>query len=273
MAQPKPKLLILHADDLAVAHSVDLASFEALEKGAVSSASVMVPCPWFSEVAAFAKSHPDADIGLHLTLTSEWKNYRWGPVARGDLGGLIAPNGYLWPEAAPVSTNATPEQVEVEIRAQIERALRAGIRPTHLDSHMAALFTPRFFPVYLKVAREYGLPFLAGRGAPFPASMISLLNDGEIVPDRIFMAAESLKPADWKTYYAGIIRGLQPGLTEIIVHLGHDNAELQAITEDHPAYGSAWRQRDLDLVTSPEFRRLLEENQVKLIGWRDLKGH
>ncbi len=231
----------------------------------------MVPCPWFTEVAAYAKAHPDADIGLHLTLTSEWKNYRWGPVARGNLTGLIAPDGYLWPDSAPVAAHATPEQVEAEIRAQIERALHAGIRPTHVDSHMAALFTPRFFPVYLKVAREYGLPFLAGRGAPFPPSMVSLLKEGEVVPDTIFMAPESVKPAAWKTYYSDIIRGLKPGLTEIIVHLGHDDAELRAITQDHPDYGSAWRQRDFDLVTSPEFRRLLDENQVKLIGWRDVK--
>src|SRR5207237_4440507 len=136
------KLLIVHADDLAVAHSVDSASFDALEKNAVTSASILVPCPWLTEVADYAKAHPDADLGLHLTLTSEWKTYRWGPVeSKHNVASLLDPVGTLWSQTALAATNAKPEEAEREIRAQVERALALGIHPTHLDTHMGSLFS------------------------------------------------------------------------------------------------------------------------------------
>src|SRR6266542_2288570 len=144
------KLLIVHADDLAVAHSVNSASFDELEKNAVTSASILVPCPWLTEVADYAKAHPDADLGLHLTLTSEWKTYRWGPVESSDkVSSLLDPAGKFWSETASVATNAKPQELEREIRAQVDRAMALGIHPTHLDSHMGALFaTPELFAAY-----------------------------------------------------------------------------------------------------------------------------
>lgn len=265
------KLLIVHADDLAVSHSEDRASFAALDRHAVSSASIMVPCPWLTEVADYARAHPDADLGLHLTLTSEWKSYRWGPVAsRNDVPGLLGPDGNLWPEVLPVTRSASAAEVEKEMRAQIGRALRVGIHPTHLDSHMGTLFTPAYFPAYVKVAREYGLPFLAVRSADAPAPLRSLLKDTDIVPDAIAIAAK-LKPEDWRSYYLGVIRGLKPGLTELIVHLAYDDAEMQGITEAHPDYGSAWRQRDFDVITGPEFQNALRDNRVTVIGWKQIQ--
>ncbi len=267
------KLLIIHADDLAVSHSQDRASFAALDQRAASSASIMVPCPWLTEVAEYAKAHPDADLGLHLTLTSEWKSYRWGPVAsRNMVPGLLGPDGNLWPDVPLVTKSAKPAEVEAEIRAQIERAMKAGIRPTHVDSHMGTLFTPEFFPAYVKVAREYGLPFLAIRADNAPAAMLALLKDTEILPNAIVMASD-VKSENWSAYYTGVIRSLKPGLTELIVHLAYDDAEMQAVTEDHPAYGSAWRQRDFNVITSPEFRALLKDDQVTLIGWNEIKRH
>jgi chitin disaccharide deacetylase len=267
---PDAKLLILHADDLAVSHSVDMASFAALEQHAVSSASIMIPCPWLTEVADFARQHPGADLGLHLTLTSEWKTYRWGPVTRQAVPGLIAPDGSLWPEVAPVVEHAKPEEVEAEVRAQIERALQVGIHPTHLDSHMGTLFTPAFFPVYRKLAKEYGIPFFAIRTPQLPESLRSQLEDEDIVPEHFFMASPKMSAAAWMEEYSNFIRKLEPGLTEIIVHLGHDDAELQAVTTGHPDYVSAWRQRDFDLVTSPEFKKLLADQHVTLIGWKQI---
>ena len=267
------KLLIVHADDLAVAHSVDTASFDALNKNAVTSASIMVPCAWLTEVAAYAKEHPDADLGLHLTLTSEWKTDRWGSVESKDkVKSLFDPSGYLWPETIPAAQNIRPEDAEREIRAQIERAMALGIHPTHLDSHMAVLFaTPELFGVYVKAAREYKLPFLAARVPNAPAQMVAALSDKDIVLDAVVMANPSVHANEWREFYVSAVKNLKPGLTEMIVHLGHDDAELQAVTVDHPDYGSAWRQRDYDVVTGSDFKKAIEENHVILVRWRDLK--
>ncbi len=267
------KLLIIHADDLAVAHSEDAASFDALDRRAVTSASIMVPCPWLTEVADYAKAHPDADLGLHLTLTAEWKTYRWGPVESKDkVPSLLDPTGNLWPEVEPAVRSLKSEEVEREIRAQIEHALAVGIHPTHLDSHMGTLFArPDLFAIYVKVAHEYKLPFLAVRTPQAPKELLSLLSEKDVVLDSVVIAGPQVGAANWKTFYSSAIKNLKPGITEIIVHLGHDDAELQAVTVDHPDYGAAWRQRDYDAVTGPEFKQALEENQVILVHWKDLK--
>ena len=267
------KLLIIHADDLAVAHSQDAATFDALDKGAATSASIMVPCPWLTEVADYAKAHPDADLGLHLTLTAEWKSYRWGPVESKDkVPSLLDPAGYLWPEVEPAVRSIKPDEAEREIRAQIEHAVSAGIHPTHLDSHMGVLFAkPELFAVYVKVAHDYKLPFLALRGPQAPPALLSMLTEKDVILDSLVMADPSVNPANWNAFYTNAIKNLKPGLTEIIVHLAYDDAEFQAVAVDHPDYGSAWRQRDYDVVTSPEFKKALEENHVILIHWKDLK--
>src|SRR5437667_2231658 len=236
------KLLIIHADDLAVAHAVDSASFDALEKNAVTSASILVPCPWLTEVADYAKAHPDTDLGLHLDLTSEWNTYRWGPVESKDkVATLLDSAGAFWNQSAPIAAHAKPEEAEREIRAQVERALALGIHPTHLDTHMGSLFsTPALIAAYVKVAHEYHLPFLALR---IPGANLSALSDKDVVLDAIVIANPNLRRDQWKDFYLNAIKALKPGLTEMIVHLGHDDAELQAITVVQEAFGSAWRQR------------------------------
>src|SRR5438105_9502574 len=129
------KLIIVHADDLGETHAVNAAAMKALESGTINSASLMVPCPWFPEMADFAKSHPEADLGLHLTLTSERVYYRWGPVASIDkVPSLVDENGYFHHDWEG-NQRINPKEVEIELRAQVERALRMGVRPTHLDSH------------------------------------------------------------------------------------------------------------------------------------------
>jgi predicted glycoside hydrolase/deacetylase ChbG (UPF0249 family) len=276
------KLLIIHADDLAIAHSEDEASFDALEKNAVTSASIIVPGPWLTEVAAYAKAHPDADLGLHLALTSEWKTYRWGSVESKDkVPSLFDPSGYLWPETLPAVHNIKPEEAEREIRSQVERAISLGIHPTHLDSHMGVLFSsPELFAVYVKVAHEYKLPFLAVRIPNAPAQFFSLLSDKDVIVDSVIIANTTILPSEWQDshlkngwqdFYLKAVKDLKPGLTEMIVHLGRDDAELRAVTLDHPDYGAAWRQRDYDVVTSPEFKKALEENHIILVKWKDLK--
>ena len=264
------KLLILHADDLGAAHSVNAASFDALDKGAISSASVMIPTPWIAEVAAYARTHPNADLGLHLTLTAEWETYKWGSVESKDkVPSLLDSAGVFPSEVAPVAAKAKPEEVERELRAQVDRALALGIRPTHVDSHMGALFaTPDLIATYVKVARAYRLPFLALRGDP--RSPPPFLTAKDVGLDAVVIAGPEVPRDQWKAFYLNAIAGLKPGLTEMIVHLGYDDAELRAVTVNHEPYGSAWRQRDYDVVMSPEFRKALQDNKVILVTWRDL---
>jgi predicted glycoside hydrolase/deacetylase ChbG (UPF0249 family) len=265
------KLLMIHADDIALARSVDAASFEALDQKAASSGSIMVPCPWLTEVGQYAQKNPQADLGIHLTLTSEWNTYRWGPLSPVAAdSGLVDPTGFFWADAGSVASKARPAEIEREIRTQIDRAIKAGIQPTHVDSHMGTAFTPAAFPIYVKVAREYKLPFFAIRLPGAPPEMLSILNDSDVVFDSVAMADARVRPESWKEFYIGLIRSLKPGLTLMIVHLGRDDAELQAITVGHPAFGSAWRQRDFEVITSPEFKKALQDNDVRLVGWRDL---
>jgi predicted glycoside hydrolase/deacetylase ChbG (UPF0249 family) len=265
------KLLIIHADDLGAAHSVDAASFDGLDKGAVSSASIMIPTPWVGEVAAYAKTHPDADLGLHLTLTSEWKTYRWGSVESSDkVPSLLDSAGTFPDDDSVVAAKAKPLEVEREIRAQIVRALALGIRPTHLDSHMGSVFTtPELMATYVKVAREYHLPFLAPRGDP-GIKPKPPLSENDVLLDAVVIAGPEIPRDQWKQFYLKAIADLKPGLTEMIVHLGHDDSELQAVTVDHEPYGSAWRQRDYDVMNSSEFKKALADNHVIVIKWRDL---
>lgn len=266
------KLLILHADDLGVAHSVDAASFEALDKGIISSASVMVPTPWIAEVAAYARAHPNADLGLHLTLTSEWETYRWGSVAPADkVASLLDSSGTFPRDDSTVAANAKPLEIERELRAQIERAMALGIRPTHLDSHMFSLFTtPELIAAYVKVAREYRLPFLVLRGDP-SVPLHPALSSQDFLVDNLITANPEVPSDQWKAWYLKQIAGLKPGLTEILVHLGRDDSELQAVMVNNEPWGSAWRQRDYDVLTSPEFKKALHDNHIILVTWKELK--
>src|SRR5271167_449060 len=151
------RLLVVHADDLGMNHSANRAIFEALEKGWVTSASILVPCPWFPEVVKWAKEHPSADLGIHQALNSEWTSLRWGPISSKDkVPSLLDPDGYLPLETPAVTKNAAPSEVETELRAQIDRAQSAGIHLTHLDSHMGALFgTLDLYKVYQKMGHGY----------------------------------------------------------------------------------------------------------------------
>ena len=267
------KLLIIHADDLAIAHSEDAASLEALDKGYVTSASIIVPGPWLTEVANYAKAHPDADLGLHLALTSEWKTFRWGSAESKDkVSSLLDPAGALWPLTEDVRQKAKPQEVEREYRAQVQQALAVGIHPTHLDTHMgSALATPEIVAVYVKIAHEFHLPILAPRIPGDPLKLSDVLSEKDVMVDSVTIAGPNVSADKWKDFYLDAIRNMKPGLNEIIVHLGHDDAEMQAVMVDHPDYGSAWRQRDFDVVSSPEFKKVLQDNHIVLIKWKDLQ--
>lgn len=267
------KLLIVHADDLGMSHSVNAATTKAFETGLVSSGSIMVPCPWLPEIAAYARANPQADLGLHLTLTSEWTHFRWSPVTPKDrVASLLDKDGYFRLSESEAAKYADPKEVEMEIRAQIEKAKAMGIVPTHLDSHMGTLYQNKaLFDVFLRVAREYKLPVRvakewAGRADYLTSSLIA----NDVFIDRVLDINPSVAPQDWAKFYSDAIRKLQPGVTEVVIHLAYDDGEMRGATFDHPDWGAAWRQRDFEFFTSDAFRKLLEENKIKLITWREL---
>lgn len=268
------KLLILHADDFGMSHSVNRATMLALENGWVSSASILVPCPWFQEVARWARSHPNADLGIHLALNSEWTTLRWGPVAgRTAVPSLLDAEGYL-----PLETNVVQKEDTAEIRrelgAQIDFARRAGINVSHLDSHMGALFTAEGpFDVYLGLGRSYDLPQLlerrGGRGGEQAPAWAAKSREIALV-DQVLGISPGVSKEQWFDAYKKMLEPLGPGVYQLIVHLGYDDAEMQGATYDHPNWGAAWRQQDFDLVRSAEFREFLRERGFRLITWREL---
>jgi predicted glycoside hydrolase/deacetylase ChbG (UPF0249 family) len=265
------KLLILHADDLGVAHSENAASFDALDRGAINSASVMMPTPWVTEVVDYAKKNPNADIGIHLTFTSEWKTYRWGGLApRDQVPSLYEPDGTFPTLTKTFVERARVHEVEKELRAQVELAYGIGLRPTHLDSHMTALFsTPELFRMYVGVAREYKLPFtFYGTQTP---EIRAVLRADDIMPSAVIMAEEAKSRDEWMRFYVDALRNLKPGLSEILVHLGYDDSELRAVTAGYDIFEATWRQRDYDVMTSPEFQKALKDYNVVLVTWRDIQ--
>lgn len=267
------KLLIVHADDLGMSHSVNAATIRAFESGLVNSGSIMVPCPWFSEIATYARANPQADLGLHLTLTSEWTSFRWGPVTSKDrVSSLLDKNGYFHINESEAASKADPKEVEMEIRAQIERAKAFGIQPTHLDSHMGTLYQNKaLFETFLRVARDYKLPVRVAKTWFSRADFLpSTLSPNDVFIDRVLDINTTVAPGDWAKFYSDAIKKLEPGVTEIVIHLAYDDAEMRGATHDHPDWGAAWRQRDLDYFTSEAFRQLLKDQQIKLITWRDL---
>jgi len=271
------KLLIIHADDLGFSHAENMASIKALDSGSVNSASIMMPTPWVSEIVSYAKKNEGRhDLGLHLTITSEWKNYKWSSVASKDkIPTLINNLGYFYNDCP---SDARIAEVETELRAQIELAYAMGIKPTHLDSHMGCLFWGKvdFFEVYLKLAKEFKLPCLIDK------TFVSLFDDEEafnkmlkankamVVIDQNFTISEEENAKDVAQYYIRTIKSLEPGLSQILIHTAYDNEEMQAITIEHPSWGAAWRQADFDFFTSDVCKNLIKEEEIVLVTWREI---
>jgi predicted glycoside hydrolase/deacetylase ChbG (UPF0249 family) len=277
------KLLILHADDVGLAHSVNIATLEAMQKGLVNSASIMVPCPWFPEIAAHVRQNPNLDFGLHLTLTSEWQFLRWRSIASIDsVKGLLDKEGFMWRSVLETVTHATPAEVETELRAQIERALAFGIKPTHLDTHMGTLYARKdYFEVYAKLGKEYGIPVMAIRPTPellevnqqspvTPAMMNKLEADGYVLLDYLVTNVPGKGYAERKKSWHDCLRNLKPGVTEIIVHLSGNDEEAKATMGETADYGSLWRNADFRTFTNDDTRALMKQLGIKQTTWREL---
>jgi predicted glycoside hydrolase/deacetylase ChbG (UPF0249 family) len=271
------RLLIIHADDIGMCHSANIASIEALEKGIVTSGSIMVPCPWFLEIAQYSREHPEIDLGLHLTLTAEWKKYRWRPLAKLSLvPNLLDTEGYMHHGVAAVAQKASPEEIKAEIRAQIDHALANGLKPSHLDSHMGTIYArPDYIKVAIELSEEYDIPFMMFRATP---QIIEMAGDrfdkemSEMFDRRGYPLLDGLytlsnRPIDqFEDGYKEIIKNLPPGVHELIIHINDDSPEVQNIT-------NSWRARveDFTVFTSESMRQFIKDQNVHLISWKDLR--
>ena len=268
------KLLIIHADDLGVSHSENEASIAGFEKGVVNSGSIMVPCPWFPEMAAYSVAHPQVDLGLHFTLNSEWRLYKWGPVLpRTEVPSLIDGQGFLCDNVADLAAKAKVEEVDKELRAQVERAKQFGIDPTHFDLHMFALARViEFAKVYIRLGHDYRVPTLLNAiPAKVRIELKDYISENDVVADKIFVALPADFKGGMKNYYTKAIKSLSPGLNVVLLHAAYDNSEMQAMTVDHPVYGAAWRQADIDFFTSEECKKLLKLENIQLVTWREIR--
>ncbi len=274
------RYVIIHADDAGMSHSVNMATIQGMEQGIVSSASIMVPCPWFKEIAAYAKAHPEKDFGIHLTLNCEWHEYRWGPVApRESVPSLIDAEGYLWGGVPAVVAQAKAAEVETELRAQIKRALEFGVPVSHLDTHMGAVVSrPDLIEVYVKLGVEFGVPVFFLRNFDQAVLLAKDVRDraialvGELdkhhLPVLDFMTqyytGESYETK--KKMYLDAIKNTKPGVRYLIIHCGYNNEELQAITTS-----SVIRDNDRRVFTDPEMIEAVKNSGVEVVSWKQVR--
>ncbi|CAI2765151.1 polysaccharide deacetylase family protein [Flavobacterium collinsii] len=269
------KLLIIHADDAGLSHSENQATIKTLQNGFVNSYSIMTPCPWFFEMANFAKNNPQYDCGVHLTLTCEWENYKFGPVLPlSEVSSLTDQNGHFYKSRADFKSHAKPSEIKKELTAQIEKALQFGIQPTHLDSHMCSIgVTPEILEIYKELGRQYNLPVFINK--QFLES-ISLSNeeynfDDMLLTDNLLLGYyNDFEKGELRNSYSKALDNAIPGLNVFLLHPAYDDFEMQGITVNHPNFGSAWRQIDFDFFTSEECGRKLKENNIQLVTWREI---
>ena len=282
---PDAKAVVIHADDIGMSYSTVAGFPELLDAGILSAASVMVPCPWFPGAARMIRDlrdHPRLDIGVHLTLTSEWDHYRWGPIRiRDPKRGLMDEEGYFHRREADVWAQADPAAVEAELRAQIETALAAGIDITHIDSHMGSLFHPRLLAIYLELASEFQVPpFLVRPDVPHMQSANISTEEAQAylhlaaqieawgIPlfDRFYVMNLNRTEGGLEEARA-VLAGLPPGsMTYFILHPNIDTPDLRAFAPDWAA-----RVDDYHLLTDPAFHQLLDELGITVVGMRAIR--
>jgi predicted glycoside hydrolase/deacetylase ChbG (UPF0249 family) len=278
---PDDRVLVVHADDLGMCHSTIPAVADLFEFGLTTSASAMVPCPWFLPTAAWCRTHPDADIGVHLTLTSEWETYRWRPISTVDrASGLLEADGCFPRRTQQVAGQGSREAAARELRAQVEFALASGVDVTHLDAHMGAAAAPEFRADYYRLGEEYRLPLglrrsdvtrwqARGMSADAAAAAIDEVQRLEEQGFPVFDGSTGLPlndPADQVACAKERLAALPAGLSLLIFHPAKDSDELRAITPDWPS-----RVANYHTFMSGELRAFIHKEGIQIIGYRALR--
>lgn len=284
------RLLIVNADDYGMCRTYNSTIQGLLQDGVISSTSLMVPCPWAKDAADFSKKHPEFDVGIHLTFTSEWADYRWGPVTRDqDVSSLRTADGWLHADCTTFEKHADLKQVRIEIFNQIERAITWGVNPTHLDIHMYSLLglasgrdflEPVFdacvnFGLPLRLPRSWGtrLGFTEAQAGLMQrriqeaeARHIALIDDQQGLD---FGLRDGETYADTVEEMSAQLRALKPGISEILLHAGDASEELRSIMPHD------FRKRDMEahLFLDDRIRQLLAKENLQLLRWRMLRDY
>lgn len=275
------RAVIIHADDVGMCHGANQAFVELSWAGTITCGSVMAPCPWFPEMADLAAGEPELDLGVHLTLTCEWPGYRWRPLTTASpASGLVDSDGYFWRRVALLAEHVEPDAAEIELRAQIDRALSAGIDVTHLDTHMGAAAIPSLLEIYARLGREYQLPVLLPRR---PGEYFGVLKMGDMdtTPHRQ-MAAEleaqgmplvddfrmtpGVPSQDSDATYKRLVETLPPGLTFVALH-PNTSGDIEAIVPPRAHF----RTDEYRILKSGAFAAWLAENEIQAVGYRSLR--
>lgn len=290
------KVVIMHVDDVGMSYDSNMGAIKATEEGVATSLSIMMPCGWVPGFYHYMKTHPKVDAGLHLTLTSEWKDYRWSPLAgKSAVKGLVDSEGAMWPSVIDVVKNASADEVELEIRSQVERARKMGFEPTHLDSHMGTLFaTQGFMERYLKVGIENKIPvmFPGGHntmilkeigalghslektttigkmlweaGLPVLDDLHNITYGFKYPKGTTISDAELQKLAT--DQYIESFKQLQAGVTMVIMHCTNTTEVFKHISDS-----GMTRRADMLAMLSPDLKKYIQDNGIILTTWRELK--
>lgn len=279
------RVVVFHADDIGMCQATVSAYRDLVDFGLISSAATMVPCAWFGETAVYCRDHqtihPHLDMGVHLTLTSEWATYRWRPLTTVDpASGLLDEQGFFPHTSAAVAEKGEITAVQTEIEAQLAQALAAGMDVTHLDSHMGSIFVPHFMPGYIALAQRHGLPALVMRWDKATLRWLGFAEEtavlmiqqqqqleasGFLMFDHLAMMPLD-NPHDRVTQAKQQIDQLPPGLSYLILHPAQDTPELRAIAPDWPS-----RVADYEAFTSDKLRHIVADSGVHVIGYRTLR--
>ena len=275
------RLVIIHTDDIGMCHASIQAYSELIDFGLISSGAVMVPCPWFPQVALFCRQNPKVDMGVHLTLTSEWNTYRWSPISTSRLdSGMINSEGYFHRRSEDTQALGDAEAVQIELQLQLDRAVSAGISVTHLDTHMLTVAHPKFVSGYIQLALQHKLPFLFPRTdetgfmqfgmdqvtASIAAHYVNILEEQGIPLVDHASGLDLEQPFDRHEQAKKAMSILQPGITHFVIHPSKETPELIAITPD-------WQSRVADYQTfmEDELRQFIMKEGIQVIGYRKLR--